>query len=595
MIVCIVILSYFFRTFNLNWDAGIHLHPDERMLIMVAERIQFFSQLNPDFFNYGTLPIYILRGITTFLAKFPFTEVASTYDGMLIPGRYLSAFFDTLTILFIAKIAELLFRSNKTALFAALVYGLMFFPIQNSHFFIVDTFLTSFVTLTLLLLITFIRKPSALFSILLAASTAAALTSKITAVIFLPIIGLGMFVGLCTTRPTTLRLSILTVTKQAVRLLGFFLLFSLSLLLFAFFFMPYAFLDHGQFLKEVVSQIRMNNDAFVFPYTRQYVNTTPYWYYFKQIALWGAGPIATTLGLVGLVLVTKKMVGSIRDFGSVNFTKPYHIIRKLGQLKPYLPHIIVALWYLVYILIIGKSAVKFMRYMLPVYPALALVAGRALDWIWNMKPTRSVPGVKLRLGKLTVLILLVSLTIWTWMFTGVYRTDHSRVTASIWIYEHIPQGNRLAVEHWDDHLPLPLDAKVKSKSQSVVGDTAVYHYQELPLFEPDTPQKWQQINTILKDSDYIIIASNRLYTPLARLTDCSKLPVLYCYRETASYYHELFAGMRGFHQVAEFTSYPSLDFGVWKLTIPDDSADESFTVYDHPKVIIFQKDSFFAQ
>ena len=30
----------------------------------------------------------------------------------------------------------------------------------------------------------------------------------------------------------------------------------------------------------------MNSDAYIFPYTLQYVDTTPYIYYLKQIFLW---------------------------------------------------------------------------------------------------------------------------------------------------------------------------------------------------------------------------------------------------------------------------------------------------------------------
>jgi len=45
----------------------------------------------------------------------------------------------------------------------------------------------------------------------------------------------------------------------------------------------------------------------------------------------------------------------------------------------------------------------------------------------------------------------------------------------------------------------------------------------------------------------------------------------------------------GFQKIAEFTSYPRLELGTWKLEFADLSADESFTVYDHPRVIIFQK------
>ncbi len=51
----------------------------------------------------------------------------------------------------------------------------------------------------------------------------------------------------------------------------------------------------------------------------------------------------------------------------------------------------------------------------------------------------------------------------------------------------------------------------------------------------------------------------------------------------SQYYRMLFAGDLGYRPVAEFTAYPRLG----GLTIRDDNADESFSVYDHPHVLVF--------
>jgi hypothetical protein len=113
-----------------------------------------------------------------------------------------------------------------------------------------------------------------------------------------------------------------------------------------------------------------------------------------------------------------------------------------------------------------------------------------------------------------------------------------------------------------------------------------YTFVTLPLYDEDTIEKWQNIDNILDHTDYIIIASNRLYTPLQKLTDCQSLPQGKCYTRTAEYYHNLFNGSLGFQKIAQFTDYPTLTF--LDIPINDQGADESFTVYDHPKVIIFQ-------
>ena len=85
------------------------------------------------------------------------------------------------------------------------------------------------------------------------------------------------------------------------------------------------------------------------------------------------------------------------------------------------------------------------------------------------------------------------------------------------------------------------------------------------------------------------------------------------YPITYKYYEKLFDGSLGFEKMAEFSSRPNIHLPFIKicLTPPlarygivayktqecklpgisfvDDYADEMFTVYDHPKVIIFKK------
>lgn len=604
LVTLIILLALTLRFYGINWDQGMHLHPDERMLIMVAERINFFSNLNPDFFNYGSLPIYLLKGSGQLFELITRTDYTS-YDGLLGVGRLLSVLADTITVFLVYKIGMRLFQKTSVALFAAFAYAIFFFPIQNAHFFVVDVFLTLWITVTIYLLIGYIEHPSLKTIFFIALSSAAAVTTKVTGVLLVPIVLVAF---------------LLRTANSKQRIANSYLLFTLCYLLFTFIFMPFAFLLPYRYLietcgsigffiagnctislqqmpviKDILLQTKMNSDPFIFPYTLQYVGTTPYWYYLKNIFWWGVGPVFSVVGLMGLV----------------------SLMGRMSQLKIKPAVTVVTIFYILYFLLIGKSAVKFMRYMLPLYPAFALLTGYALDKITNYElrlPAGALAKAGItssplqKLPRIISALVLILAIVWTLMFTSIYSREHTRITASKWIYENIPAGSTLAVEHWDDRLPLllPVQQIVNPTSSRQGGITLgagnqlpTYQFEELALYEQDTEDKWVRINQQLAQTDFIIIASNRLYIPLTKLTQCEKLPPGRCYPITAQYYNELFNGTRGFTKVAEFSSYPELritpahrslsEGGNFELRIPDDVADESFTVYDHPKIMIFKR------
>jgi hypothetical protein len=166
LLISIFLIAFSFRIIGLNWDQGNHLHPDERMITMVAEKITFptldpnltlsekfgvlfdsKSSLNPNFFAYGSFPIYLLKAVCYLLSFIDPTLVS--YEKMNLVGRFLSAIFDSLTVILIYKITLQTFKSNKKAIFAALFYSLSILPIQLSHFYAVDTLLTFFIFFTL--------------------------------------------------------------------------------------------------------------------------------------------------------------------------------------------------------------------------------------------------------------------------------------------------------------------------------------------------------------------------------------------------------------------------------------------------------------
>ena len=319
--------------------------------------------------------------------------------------------------------------------------------------------------------------------------------------------------------------------------------------------MPYALIDFPTFKSNLIEQLQMSKDPYVFPFTLQYVGTKPYLYPLQQIFLWGLGPIFSTFAFLGILI---GVVPKIRTTPKKGSTPNWLIVFSFAS---------------VFFLLMGQSAVKFMRYYLPLYPLLTILAAYFVDTFTGR--IKHVLGQYF--AKVSLVIIILVTFIWPLSFINIYSKPNTRVTASDWINQNIKEGSVLAVEHWDDRLPISGSEK--------------FSFVEMPMYDPDSDDsKWEKINNNLKKADYIILASNRLYTPLQKLTDCPKIKHAWrCYPKTDKYYRDLLSGNLGFIKAAQFTNYPYLSIMNYKLSINDGAADENFTVFDHPKILIFKK------
>ncbi len=532
LIIFILIVAAFFRIYGINFDQGHYLHPDERAIIMFTQGLQWpqnFDQflspqspLNPHFFAYGNFPLYLLKVLSPLLGTFD-TEF-SNYAEMYLVGRLLSAVADLGTIIVIFLIGKKLYGKN-VGLLASFLYGVAVFPIQASHFFAVDILLTFFITLTILSLVNLSEKTSDWNTLLVGLFFGLSLVTKISSfLLIIPILYTFSFSYF--TKPINVK----KITRH-IFIMGSITLFTFILL------QPYALIDFQEFKEQNILQSKMTNDAFIFPYTLQYVGKIPYLYELKNIFFWGLGPVLAIPAFAGV----------------------FYFLKKLSKKK-----VILLLFFLTYFITVGKFAVGWMRYMLPIYPLLCMFAA---VFILRIMEFFSSPY---RFILYTLYFILIA--IWPLSFIHIYSLPHTRVSATDWIQQNIPANSTLAVEHWDDRLPL--------------SGSERYNFVELTLYDqPDNEVKWSVLNKKISQSDYIILASNRLYVPLPKLSDCTRYKM--CYPKTTQYYQNLFDGSLGFRKIAEFSSNPTIPF--LNIAIDDQSADEAFTVYDHPKVIIFKK------
>lgn len=578
----ILFIAALFRFYKINWDEGFHFHPDERMITIVSEQInlpkniyEFFtakSPLNPNFFAYGSLPIYLLRFSSLLLSNLD--PKFSTYQKMNLVGRGISTFSDLGTILVIYLIAKRVWN-KRVGLYASIFYTLSAFPIQAAHFFAVDTLLSFLIITTIYRLIVLYEKPSLANSLYVGTFFGLSLATKVSATVLVVSIGVALTVDLLLIFIRKVRLTKLSpkiykhffnfilwsvtifetpkrqvLIKEVLRIAKFGFSITLTSALTFLIFEPYALIDYKNFIQQTLSQHQMTKSAYTFPYTLQYVDTTPYIYHLKNLLLWG---MEIPLGLLSIISVVWLISRLIKEV-----PKPGKEIQEAKIL-------IIVSFTLIYFLVVGHFAIKFMRYLLPIYSTLCIISGYFIDKLMDRKS-----DILNKVYMLVFIFVVSSSLIWSSSFISIYSRPQTRIAATNWIIKNIPEGKAIAIEHWDDRVPL-------------YGN---YKFLEMPMYDPDSlATKWARVSENLQNADYLVIASNRLYTPLQKLTDCTKYEK--CYPWTSLYYKQLFAGQLGFAKVAEFTSYPTVP--LLNIEIVDDNSDESFTVYDHPKIMIFEK------
>lgn len=135
----ILISAAYLRFMGVDWG---FFHPDEGKYVSIVE---FFSNgdFNPHFFNYPTFFPYLI-GVTSFLL-YKIHLIQGSYTDIIIVGRFLSAFFSTLTV-YVCYLIGKEVHSEETGLLSAFFFTFSRISIINAHFSTVDSPLTFFFT-----------------------------------------------------------------------------------------------------------------------------------------------------------------------------------------------------------------------------------------------------------------------------------------------------------------------------------------------------------------------------------------------------------------------------------------------------------------
>ena len=570
-IILILVLAAVMRFQSLSWDDGHWLHPDERQIFFVvldldwpsslAEALSPDSPLNPKFFAYGSLPIYLLKLAVTVLQ--PVWPALRDQGNIHLIARPLAALFDLGTVYLVYRLARRFRpagsdekRAKWIALLAAAFTSFAVLHIQLAHFYTADPLMTFFIMLTLTLAAGVTASNSVRRDIAVGAALGLALATKISAAPLLLVVAVAYF-------SATPRAESRSILHRALATLPRIILVLLVATVLLLLIQPYALIDLPTFLIDTGREAGIARGTFKVPYTIQYAGTPAYLYPIWQTALWG---LALPLGLAGWAGLVALVIRWLRRASR--------------------PDTLLLAWAGPYLVLTGLLYAKHLRYMLPLTPVLCLLAAQLLLQARVRKTAESedATGEHSRSGKpwlpaLLASLVLLSTVVYALLFSTLYRSTHSWIVASEWIQRNVPAGSTLALEHWDRALPLPMEV------DGIYRGSESYTLTRLPLYdEPDDAAKWEAIVADLVDSDYVVLATRRLYGSIPRVPE--RYPV------ATRYYDLLFAGELGFALEQEFTRPPEwLNPRIPPL--PDAAPallrpDESFVVYDHPRALIFR-------
>jgi hypothetical protein len=550
-LVLILSVAVLLRVVGLNWDSGAHLHPDERFLTMVVSSMKMpssvqayfdpsVSPMNPSnlqfpFFVYGTFPLTLIYLISRVFGT-------ADYMGALVVGRSVSVFLDITLVLGVYVLARQLYgvKDKQSPLWAAGAYTLTVFAIQQAHFFTVDIVAAVGMLWGIIFSLWYVQKPRIGMAMLLSLCVALAVASKITSLMVVPLIGYFFLLSFYyhkEKRPT--------IFIQAV-LSGLFLL-AMTRIANPYYFSQLSWFDwtiSPSFMSSLTQlQLLSTSDA-AFPPAVQWITKVPILFPLQQIVMVGCGIVLSCLAVWGVLSLV--MYGSWSKKSTTLWCG-----------------VALALWSGAFFMYYGIRFAKTMRYFYILYPLIAVVAGYgASHWatLWWKKA-----------------LLIGLLCLWPVSFVAIYQEPHSRVAASRWMLENIPTGSRVSYEHWDDALPVQAEGLRPGP----------YEYEELAVFAPDTNEKWEVLGKQLASLDYLVLSSNRGYGSIMSVPNR--------YPRMSAWYASLFAGRTPYVKVAEFTSYPRLCLpggllgGSRCWEFPDQWAEEAFTVYDHPVVMIYKR------
>ncbi len=467
LLVCIVLVAGVLRWWG-SWFGLPHTEcrPDETIFVQLVWRFGS-GDLHPHQFDHPTLYPYLLFGMhglyfLTRLLSGRFTgtadfinEIARDPSVSYFLARFISVLLGTATVLVVYALGRRLSHHGKgIAWLASLFLALAYLHVRDSHFGKDDVALAFFLTGALLYVLKSADDQQLRSYALAGVFAGLATATKYLGIVVIPLFYLARWFNVG--RPLTPRI-LLDVRPLA----------ALAALLLAFVVgVPYALLDYRKFFSDVFGQMRHQGPAGF---------SGDGWWFHPAVSLWyGMGWSLFLASLGGIVLLLKRR-------------------EEQGLL--------LCAFVAVYYAAIGPWEKTFVRYAIPLIPALCTTAAVWIVWA-SEQLGRLIPRpLRRALPAALALVVIAPSATRAIQCNVLLAREDNRLVVARWITEHVPPGSSIcqvgtrpgklqlpqtleAMEHdyaWAKERGRGVLAKVRFERQKTQG---IQGYQESPYSGP---------------------------------------------------------------------------------------------------------------
>jgi YYY domain-containing protein len=512
LFLLVFVLAGYLRLTGVNWGEGQHQHPDENFqeevlsslraqkckdatLPVDACPLEQRTWLSPaDYFNSKTSTLNPYnRGFSFYVyGDLPLTITRVAVDAMNVTnvkylGRQFSALADLFTILFLYLAVSRLYN-RRVALLASLFSALAVLQIQQSHFFTTDLFVNAFAFLAVYLAVQILDAPGPEEMVPEAADDTAAsgvpgttreetlpeqefgfssYRAMLTSPLLLLSIGFGFAFGMALAcKVNIFPLALLLPGAFAVRhlerhkgqsldslkpeywywILVCLVAGGLAAVISFRIFQPYAFNGIGvssQWISNIQEQRVQATGLADLPWNLQWARRS-HLYSFENLTKWGLGLPLGILAWAGFLLMGWRIFkGAWRHALLWGWTALYFLWQSM-QFNPT------------------------MRYQLPIYPLLCMMAAWFVFELAGINvQTLKRSNVRKTLAALVGITVVVLTAAWAFAFHSIYLRPEPRIAASRWIFQNIPGPINLQIQTgaeeatpYNQPLPFPTGANI---------------------------------------------------------------------------------------------------------------------------------------